>query len=242
MKKFNNLGILGICWNIIILLLLFFQTNILIAILKERLFPQMHFIKPLLEGDFIAFIKMRAISATVIIVILIIVELIVFFMINRQLARRFKSNKDSETNEKYTIKLQKYYASLSKYLIISIILCIAILAFSSFNIYQHAASIDFSENNATIQSIKSLVLNIEIEKLADMEKFIDAAIVQIKSDSVIYQFCIAILNAFDLMYYFKEIWFLLTYIILGYGIYLNVRMYQHSKQPLIENKGATDEN
>ncbi|VWL85342.1 hypothetical protein [Oceanivirga miroungae] len=214
MDRLKKLTILSSIWNLVIFLLLFFQSSIIFEIVRENLFPSLKFIKPLFDDKIISFIKSQIILTIITIVIMILVEIVLFFVINTILQKKYN---------KY-INF-KYYKYLNIYFIISILILLFTIGYYSINILNHYNGIYFNMNNKTLNSIIEILKNTEFTNMVNVETFINLSIEKIKNDSEIYKFVIEVLNFIDAIYYIKLIFYKLSYILLVFGIYKNIRIY-----------------
>lgn len=107
----------NLIWNLIMILLLYLQTNIIFSIIKKFLFPNMQFIKSIFNEKTTDFIKIRVIIAIICIILFILIEIITIFIINKKLSKNLK-----------------YYSYLNKYMIFIILIFIGLISFYIFKI------------------------------------------------------------------------------------------------------------
>ncbi len=197
---------LSLFWNVVILCLLFFQTTIIFKIIKGQLFPDFAFVKSLFDKQIIGFLKIRLILTVIFVVAFIVLELVLFFVINVKMSKHMK-----------------YYKYLNIYAIFSFLLFIFLIIFYIFKIIKLTQYTDLSLNNKIIKQIYDIILNMKIEKLIDIQYTLEIIIEKIKSDNNIYGLIMTLLNSLNIFKMTYQIWNIISYIILIFGIYLNVK-------------------
>ncbi|PID82938.1 MAG: hypothetical protein CSB15_00630 [Clostridiales bacterium] len=225
LKKFTAISAL---WNIILVLLLFFQSTFIFSIVKSNLFPTLGFIKPIVDEKFVDFISNRIIIMVVTIIIMIIVELVMFFMINRFLYRTYTDYECSEVSSNLTYKIKKngkFYKYLNIYMIICIIVLIGILVFNLFSILGTYNEIDLSMNNKTVKSVYEIAVNTEFNKIENIKTFAETSIEKIKSDSAIYSFVMKIVGFIENVLLYNKMFYIISYLLLFFGVFINVKFY-----------------
>ncbi len=225
MSKLKKLTIISVTYNVILFLLLFFQTAFIYSIIEKNLFPTFRFIKPLLEKNFIEFIKNRLIIAVITIFCMIIIEIILFFVINWMFQKKYSEFKQNGETAKFTNIMSKYYKYMNIHVSIFLIVFILSVSYYSFNLISISNDIDLSMNNKTINSVYEIAMETSIDNLADIEGFVDVSIKKIKNDSEIYKFVVQVINFVDIIYYINRFFYMISYVALIFGIYKGTRLY-----------------
>ncbi len=231
MTKIKKITIASILWNILIFLLLLFQTRMVYLIIKTNLFPTMRLLKPLIDGNIIAFLKTNIIITAIMIVLMILFEIIIFFMVNKFLYKLYIGYSKNESKIKLNKNMHgfaKTYKYNNIYFTCIIIFFIVLNLYGVFSLYGMYNQIDFSMNNKTVQSVYDIVMNVNIEEvqnLNDLTELVTKALEQIKNDSIIYQFVIKTSRFLEMNHYLNKLFFIFAYALLGFGIFKGLKVY-----------------
>ncbi len=222
MKKFNRLVIVSGIWNFIMLIALLIQSNIILGIIRDKLYPDIGLIKALIDNKADDFVKDQVIALGIFLTVLILTELIIYFSVNTVFLKKFHHLSHTiDTNELKEAKYIKYcYIALISYMTAFILILIGYLIVSGLNLYNISQEIDFN-NNKTLETVKKLIMELKLESLFEYKKTIDHIIEEIKANSAIYQLIQETINSLNTLDNIKNAWYYIGYIILGFGIFLN---------------------
>lgn len=227
MNKIRNKSVFAIFWNILLLVLLYFQTDILFKIIKNEVFLKLKSMENFTNESFLNFMKERLTAGAVIIIVFILVEIIIFFVGNFMFSGYFKKiSRNTEFSEKSGVKdinfLHKYYKYLNLFMFLMIIILILIIIFFSFRIIDLSKSIDLSSNSQVNKDIHEIISNSKVEKISDIKNLLEEIINHLKTGNI-YKLATSILDSLKSLSLFKKVWYFLMYVILIFGALINIK-------------------
>lgn len=221
MNKINKYIKYSVLFNISILLIIFFQKNIIINILSRIIKLDLLLIESVVNNNMISLFKNRIIFSSILLVSFILIEIILFFVINTSLSRKLKQENINN--------LSKYHKLFNYFMLTIIIAFIATIIFYLLGAYNLFSNADFSSNSPFMIKIIEILKNINLTSYLTISESLNQIAETIKSDNNLYLILERTVVFYKKTLILKNIWYLISYCFIFIGLILNVKIIKNIK-------------